>query len=274
MLQLLDLPAEILEDIFLELPLPSLIVSRRVCRAFHTLLTTNVSLVLHFELLCASLSAPQGVRRKTAASTLLSVLRERQTRFRNFKPATEYRVKVEETSRLYEYLEGHLLLGSGDENGDNIDEDDDDNGDADERHEELLQNIARELGVGVEQIGGIVGEGIDRAQANLNEIVEFFTGRRRRRGLPHSATLYDLTTGSEWEEVADGGPLPAALGNGDGEEEVVEEEEEDEDEVLRVDREDNDDVDHYQKRKWNSDGAIKDFAMDPGQDLYVVAEMK
>lgn len=69
---------------------------------------------LHFELLSASLSAPAKVRKSTSAAGLLSTLRERQTRFRNFTPSASYSVDLDtDEGRLYEYLEGVLLRGNG-----------------------------------------------------------------------------------------------------------------------------------------------------------------
>lgn len=57
---------------------------------------------------------PPSVLASTPASTLLSTLRERVTRFRNISPSSTYIVELEaDEGRLYEYLEGVLLRGSG-----------------------------------------------------------------------------------------------------------------------------------------------------------------
>lgn len=169
-----------------------------------------MQLLLHQELEAAALIVPPSIFHKTPVRSLLSTLRERQTRFRNLAPAKEFNVQLDRDEwRLYEYLEGKLIRGNG-------------------------------------------------------------YNPSRQRGLPSGATLYDLTVSSEWETVD---PITRSYtfeeakqmeedGSDDGEEE----------EVIIVGNH-MDDTAEYKKQRWQAGFEVKDFTMDPGQDLFVVAEM-
>jgi hypothetical protein len=89
-------------------------------------------------------------------------------------------------------------------------------------------------------------------------------------GLPHGVTLYDFKTASEWETI-DSHPPTYSLAEAKRleREPAVEEEEE---EIVYV-NEGEDDKDNYQRRKWTADFQIKDFTMDPGQNLFVAAQV-
>jgi hypothetical protein len=86
----------------------------QINRAFNNFITTNTALLLHATLHKYALQIPPSVLASTPAATLLSTLRERVTRFRTLSPASSYLVDLEaDEGRLYEYLEGVLLRGSG-----------------------------------------------------------------------------------------------------------------------------------------------------------------
>lgn len=97
---------------FIPTPLTSFLP--QINRAFNNFITTNTALLLHATLHKYALQIPPSVLASTSAATLLSTLRERVTRFRTISPASSYLVDLEaDEGRLYEYLEGVLLRGSG-----------------------------------------------------------------------------------------------------------------------------------------------------------------
>ncbi|KAJ9107638.1 hypothetical protein QFC21_001098 [Naganishia friedmannii] len=110
---LMDLPDGVLQDVLLRVggELPK---CRLINRAFNTFITTDTPLVLAMALDASNLLVPPSVLATTPAATILSTLRERLTRFRNIAPASTFLVELEaDEGRLYEYLEGVLLRGSG-----------------------------------------------------------------------------------------------------------------------------------------------------------------
>lgn len=95
----------------------------------------------------------------------------------------------------------------------------------------------------------------DEMDDGMDDALAFLLGRRRRQ--PTGATIYDLHGSSgDWESV-----------QGDVEEEGEVEE-------IRYDEDEDNDIEYFAKRRWNSGEPLKDFAMDPGQDLFVAAEMQ
>lgn len=222
--RILELPEVVLETVFLELDLEESAICRRVCKTFHRILTENAVLILHFELLAASLAAPLTSRTSKSAAALVKLLASRQARFQKFAPDSSFRVKLEsDEGRLYEYLEGYLIRGNG------------------------LKPLSQQ-------------QMIQRLMLGLNP----------EALIPHGATIYDLTGGDgEWEDEAETSEDAAARDQEDGPTAYLEEEAEEE----MIVRDDGDDVEMYKKKRWESEFAVKDVAMDPGQDLFVVAEM-
>ena len=134
---LLLLPDEILASIFTKLDRVSLTRCHRVCISTLSLPTNltsqlctrlhdfpihNSVISLHHLLQCNSLRLnPSALKPSsdpnqipTSTAELLATLRERLTRFRNFKPKQSFEVELEESDgRLYEFLEGVLLRGVG-----------------------------------------------------------------------------------------------------------------------------------------------------------------
>ncbi|KAJ9123078.1 hypothetical protein QFC22_001268 [Naganishia vaughanmartiniae] len=225
-------------------------------RTFNTIITTDTSLVLAMALDASNLLVPPSVLATTPAATILATLRERLTRFRNIAPASTFLVELEaDEGRLYEYLEGVLLRGSG-----------------------------------------IPGRR---------------PGSSTRTPLPSAITVYDLTVEKEWETIdvhtgADSESHAGEWEDDDGEGDTTGDTattpskkrrriasahpashaDEDSDEEIVI--ADGDDVESYTKHKWFPDtdefparstktrGApqdisIKDIAMDPGNDLFLVA---
>jgi len=88
--------------------------------------------------------------------------------------------------------------------------------------------------------------------------------------LPAGATLYDLTASSEWETID-------AYTPSFGLSEIKEYEEEcrdqDEEEEVVIIAEGSDDKEHYKRRRWEANFELKDFTIDPGQDLCIAAEI-
>lgn len=105
----------------------------------------------------------------------------------------------------------------------------------------------------------------DEMDDGMDDALAFLLGRRRR--LPTGATIYDLHgSAGDWESVHGDDETEAAAGvNGEDTEEVEE---------IRYDEDEDNDIEYFAKRRWNSGEPLKDFAMDPGQDLFVAAEMQ
>ena len=183
---------------------------RQVNKYFYELVTTNVQLLLHQELEATAQVIPTSVRQSNTAASLLSTIRERQSGFRTIAPSKTYRVNLDDNERrLYEYLEGTLVRGSG----------------------------------------------------------SFFSAG----GMPSGASVYDFTTSSEWETIEAYTPSYSLSENKDRE--TSERHQDEEEEVVEI-GEDSDDKEQYVVKRWKAGFEMKDFTIDPGQDLFVIGEMK
>ncbi len=87
---------------------------------------------------------------------------------------------------------------------------------------------------------------------------------RTPRPLPSGTTLYDFTQSGEWETL-DETDVPYSSGG------LASVETETDPEVIESTEDDA--REEYLKRKWASPFEVKDITMDPGQDLFVAAEM-
>lgn len=94
----------------------------QICRSLNEFLSNDSSISLHHLLLTQSLRLnPNAIKPTSDPShvpptsvALLSLLRERITRFKNFAPKSTTPVEIlEPDGRLYEYLEGVLIRGIG-----------------------------------------------------------------------------------------------------------------------------------------------------------------
>ncbi|KAK8849728.1 hypothetical protein IAR55_005063 [Kwoniella newhampshirensis] len=216
---LLALPDELLERVFTRLDRVSLTRCYRLCKRLTDLLSTNSSISLHHLLLTSSLTLNPNISQPNPAnllqvppskSFLLSSLRERLTRFRNFTPKNVTRVEFEESEgRLYEYLEGVLLRN------------------------------------------------VPPPQANM------WGGSRE---LGREVAIYELGKVGEWEDLPGGSEGVNA--EGDGRQTVIGDA--DEEEPVLDDDEPANDV----RRTHTFGFEMQDFAVDPGQDLFVVAEAR
>ena len=91
----------------------------QLCRTLNQILTTNSVISLHHLLLCNALrlnpavnqASPNSPHAPLSSAHLLSTLRERLARFRNFIPRQQSSLEMEPGGSLYEYLEGVLLRG-------------------------------------------------------------------------------------------------------------------------------------------------------------------
>ncbi|ORX37649.1 hypothetical protein BD324DRAFT_579245 [Kockovaella imperatae] len=123
--RLLELPDEILARIFTHLDRQSLSKCYRINKYLNTLLSENSTISLHYTLMCNNLLLNSDALRPSikypnyapsSSAQLLSTLRERLTRLRNFTPKSETDFSlVEPEGRLYEYLEGHLVRSTAGE---------------------------------------------------------------------------------------------------------------------------------------------------------------
>lgn len=182
----------------------------QVSRYFYELVTTNVQLLLHQELEATGQVIPTSVRESNTAASLLSTIRERQSGFRTIAPSKTYRVDLDHNERrLYEFLEGTLVRGSG----------------------------------------------------------SFFSSN----GLPSGASVYDFTASSEWETIDAYTPSYSLAENAARE---AREQSQDEEEEVVVIGEDSDDKEQYILRRWKAGFEMKDFTIDPGQNLFVIGEMQ
>jgi hypothetical protein len=171
--------------------------------------TTSVQLLLHQELEATAQVVPPSIRRSDAAASLLSTIRERQSGFRTIAPSKTFRVDLDKHERrLYEYLEGTMVRGSG----------------------------------------------------------SAFSAT----GLPSGASVYDFTTSSEWETIDAYTPSYSLSEN--KEIEANAEQQDEEEEVVEI-GEDSDDKEHYVRRHFDGNFEMKDFTIDPGQNLFAIGEM-
>lgn len=202
---------------------------------------------------------------------MLSTLRERVTRFRNITPSSNYIVELEaDEGRLYEYLEGVLLRGSGIPPGPQ----------ASRTTATPLPSAVTVYDLTVEKDWETIevskeGEGLP-LQEDEEEEVEIIeesapsssrTVKRRKVTSAFSSTRPHVTDDQIRHRHND--------------------DDESEEEIVIAD---GDDADSYIKRKWfpnpqefaaaprrqggqpgERDNKIKDIAMDPGNDLFVVA---
>ncbi|WVQ78982.1 hypothetical protein IAT38_001074 [Cryptococcus sp. DSM 104549] len=116
---LLQMPDEVLERIFSYVDRVTFTRCYRVCEQIRTFLSTNSSMELQNLLQSSSLTLnPNAIVPSTlnphlvppSKAELLATLRERITRFKNFRPKNITEVNFQESEgRLYEYLEGVLL---------------------------------------------------------------------------------------------------------------------------------------------------------------------
>ncbi|KAJ9112610.1 hypothetical protein QFC19_000630 [Naganishia cerealis] len=264
---LMDLPEGILQDVLLRVG-PELAKCRLINRAFNTFITTDTSLVLSMALDSSGLQVPPSVLASTPAVTILSVLRERLTRFRNIAPASTFLVELEaDEGRLYEYLEGVLLRGSG-------------------------------------IPGGRLGAGLRTPLPSAITVYDLTVEREWETIDVHTARDSTQNFTSEWvgDDGDDDDVSPAAGQNSTGEwidsgptmkrrrVASTQPNDSDDEEIVIAH---GDDVESYTKRKWfpdtdefptrvragsdggrraaRQDSSIKDIAMDPGNDLFVVA---
>ncbi|WWD20355.1 hypothetical protein CI109_104831 [Kwoniella shandongensis] len=220
---LLALPDELLERVFTSLDRVSLTRCYRLCKRLTDLLSTNSSISLHHLLLTSSLTLNPYVTQPNPLNllqippsrvSLLSTLRERLTRFRNFTPKSTTRVDFEESEgRLYEYLEGVLL-----------------------------RNVPPP---GSNMWGG-------------------------SRDTGREIAVYELNKVGEWEDVpVDAETQAQAQAQTQTQGEDIVTGDDDEGSVLDDDEPAND------VRRTHTFGfEMQDFAVDPGQDLFVVAEAR
>ncbi|WWC92861.1 uncharacterized protein L201_007822 [Kwoniella dendrophila CBS 6074] len=251
---LFSLPDELLERVFVDLDRITLTRCFRVCKRLNELLTTSIPISLSYTLKCNSLILnPFSILPNSAnpnhipasKAMLLNTIRERLTRFKNFKYKSKNQITFKESEgRLYEYLEGVLL-----------------------------RNIPPNPLMGSREIGKEVA-------------------------------VYELSKSNDWEDVKEDDKDKKLLnikGVIQGQEERISLDRERQNvKRLKLDDNDNDesstslikeqkqeekedDVDeHYDEdqlvndiRKTHQfDFDMQDFAVDPGQDLFVVAEVR
>lgn len=227
--------------------------------------------MLHATLHKCALQIPPSVLASTPAATLLSTLRERVTRFRNISPSSSYIVELEvDEGRLYEYLEGVLLRGSGIPQRPQ----------AGRRSSTPLPSAVTVYDLTVEKEWETIevsneAEILPQDEEDIEIIEESApsssrTVKRRKITSAFTAPRFAAPTSIDH-------PLQTRYEVDDDSEE----------EIIVVE---GDDVDSYVKRKWfpnpqefapphQGSGAvgrdrgnvIKDIAMDPGNDLFVVA---
>ncbi|KAL1412093.1 hypothetical protein Q8F55_003090 [Vanrija albida] len=116
---LLELPDEVLVQVFSKLPLAGLTQSFRLCKRIHEVLADSAAVSLQVTLLANKLSInPNATRarpdllaqRPLTSAEMLATLRDRLERFRTVSPASWSVVRLKEgEGSLYEYLEGVLL---------------------------------------------------------------------------------------------------------------------------------------------------------------------
>ncbi|WWC95413.1 hypothetical protein V866_002276 [Kwoniella sp. B9012] len=212
---LFALPDELLERVFVGLDRITLSRCFRVCKRLNEILSSSIPISLTYTLQCNSLKLnsnallPQSSNPNhipPSKAVLLSTLRERLTRFKNFQARSSNSIKFQESEgRLYEYLEGVLL-----------------------------RNVPP---------------------------VQFIGPREAGR----EVAVYELSKGDDWEDInvkeKEKDKSNTEEQGGDEEEEVVEEYEEDQ--LVN---------DIRKTHKFDFD--MQDFAVDPGQDLFVVAEVR
>jgi hypothetical protein len=116
---------------------------------------------------------------------------------------------------------------------------------------------------------------LDRDEGRLYEYIEgtLLRGNGRYAStsrLPLGATLYDLTASSEWETIDAYTPSYSL-----SESRCLEDAEldHDEEEEVVIIPEGSDDKEQYKRRRWQADFEVKDFTVDPGQDLCIAAEI-
>ncbi|WRT69747.1 uncharacterized protein IL334_006738 [Kwoniella shivajii] len=235
---LFALPDELLERVMVGLDRVTLSRCFRVCTRLNDLLNTSIPISLHYTLLCSSLRLnPNSIKPSRdnpnhippSKALLLSTLRERLTRFRNFQPkpsaSHQNQIKFQESEgRLYEYLEGVLLRN-----------------------------------------------------------VPPFEGSRE---IGKQVAVYELSKRDDWEDLpststnnADRSSFDNDKQEGDLSSDQMEEkrkkkddEGEEEEEIIVGERED--ELINDIRRTNQFDFDMQDFAVDPGQDLFVVAETR
>lgn len=89
-------------------------------------------------------------------------------------------------------------------------------------------------------------------------------------GLPSGASVYDFATSSEWETIDAYTPSYSLSEN--KEIEANAEQQDEEEEVVEI-GEDSDDKEHYVRRHFDGNFEMKDFTIDPGQNLFAIGEM-
>jgi hypothetical protein len=218
------------------------------------------------------LQIPPAVLASTPAATLLSILRERVTRFRNISPSSSYIVELEaDEGRLYEYLEGVLLRGSGIPQRPQ----------AGRRSSTPLPSAVTVYDLTVEKEWETI-EVSNEAEALLQEDEEDV------EIVEESAPSSSRTVKRRKITSAFTAPRSAAPTSIDHPLQTRYEVDDDSEEEIIV--AEGDDVDSYVKRKWfpnpqefapphqgsgvagrDRGNVIKDIAMDPGNDLFVVA---
>lgn len=196
------------------------LISTQLCKRIHESLSSSSPIQLHHALMCNSLTLnplalapPSNAHAPVATSaSVLSVLRERITRLRHFRPKTTNEIPFEEAEgRLYEYLEGILLRGIS----------------------------------------------------------------PTRRSLPREMAVYDLRKVSEWEDMADAeSSIPGGSVNGNEGIHAREEDIEDGTVIINGDLDEDEEEDEKVRRTHRFDFELSEFAVDPGQDLLVVTEVR
>ncbi|WVW86867.1 hypothetical protein I302_108922 [Kwoniella bestiolae CBS 10118] len=220
---LFALPDELLERVFVGLDRITLSRCFRVCKRLNDLCSSSIPISLSYTLQCNSLRLNPNALLPQPSNTnhippsravLLSSLRERMTRFRNFQPrSTSNSVKFQESEgRLYEYLEGVLL-----------------------------RNVPPERFGGLREIG-------------------------------REVAVYELSKGDDWEDVKDSNSTSLLEGTKTGAEGTREGRESEEEEEVEEYGEDQLVNDIRKTHRFDFD--MQDFAVDPGQDLFVVAEVR
>ncbi|KAL7425252.1 hypothetical protein Q5752_000940 [Cryptotrichosporon argae] len=241
--RLLDMPEEVLVRVFSELDSEDFARCFRLCRALHDLLASSSLLNLQQTLALnhlllnprALLPPADPALAPPSSAALLSALRERLTRARNLAPRAARVVRFSEPDgRLYEYLEGVLLRGVEEPSG--------------AVHELAVYDLRQ-----ADEWEDVDDDDDDEEQS-----------RARTTGTRVEQPAAGAAPGAGTERAGSDGR--AALNVGSSNEGPVVEQVDGT--QLSVERE------KAVKRTHRFDYAICEFAVDPGQDLLVLAETR